>query len=186
VSKQILINVAPWEVRVALLERTTLVELHIERRGERGIAGNLYKGRVMRVLPGMQAAFVDVGLEKAAFLHVSDLGGGEAAAPALVAEDESPETETPPPGRANGVPIQDRLSKGDELLVQVAKEPIGTKGARVTTHVSLPGRYLVFTPGSTHVGVSRRLEDPAERERLHAICTEERPADGGLIVRTAC
>jgi ribonuclease G len=84
------------------------------------------------------------------------------------------------------VPIQDRLSKGDELLVQVAKEPIGTKGARVTTHVSLPGRYLVFTPGSTHVGVSRRLEDPAERERLHAICTEERPADGGLIVRTAC
>jgi ribonuclease G len=186
VSKQILINVAPWEVRVALLERTTLVELHIERRGERGIAGNLYKGRVMRVLPGMQAAFVDIGLEKAAFLHVSDLGGGEAAAPPLIADDDTAETEAPPPGKPNGVPIQDRLSKGDELLVQVAKEPIGTKGARVTTHVSLPGRYLVFTPGSTHVGVSRRLEDPVERERLHTICTEERPTDGGLIVRTAC
>ncbi|HWP66751.1 MAG TPA: Rne/Rng family ribonuclease [Candidatus Limnocylindria bacterium] len=188
-SKHILINVAPWEVRVALLERTTLVELHCERRGDRGIAGNLYKGRVTRVLPGMQAAFVDIGLEKAAFLHVSDLGGGEPP-PALVADEDGADGEAVPPApgpsRPTGAPIQDRLTKGEELLVQVAKEPIGTKGARVTTHVSLPGRYLVFTPGSTHVGISRRIEDPAERERLHAICTEERPAEGGLIVRTAC
>jgi ribonuclease G len=189
VSKQILINVTPWEVRVALLERTTLVELQIERRGDRGIAGNLYKGRVTRVLPGMQAAFVDIGLEKAAFLHVSDLGGG-AAAEALVADDEDGgDAETPAETKRaarDTTPIQDRLSKGDEVLVQVAKEPIGTKGARVTTHVSLPGRYLVFTPGSQHVGISRRIEDSAERDRLHTICSEERPEDGGLIVRTAC
>jgi ribonuclease G len=191
VSKQILITVAPWEVRAALLERTSLVELHIERRGDRGIAGNLYKGRVTRVLPGMQAAFVDVGLEKAAFLHVSDLGGADGAVPPIVAEENGTEGGGAPdeivaPARAEVAPIQERLHKGDQLLVQVAKEPIGTKGARVTTHTSLPGRYLVFTPGSRHVGISRRIEDPAERERLHAICTEERPTEGGLIVRTAC
>jgi ribonuclease G len=190
VSKQILITVAPWEVRAALLERTSLMELHIERRGDHGIAGNLYKGRVTRVLPGMQAAFVDVGLEKAAFLHVSDLGGADGALPAIVADENGAEDGAPheiaPPARAEVVPIQERLRKGDQLLVQVAKEPIGTKGARVTTHTSLPGRYLVFTPGSHHVGISRRIEDPAERDRLHAICTEERPTEGGLIVRTAC
>jgi len=190
VSKQILITVAPWEVRAALLERTSLMELHIERRADHGIVGNLYKGRVTRVLPGMQAAFVDVGLEKAAFLHASDLGGADGALPAIVAEENGAEDGGPHeialPARAEVVPIQERLRKGDQLLVQVAKEPIGTKGARVTTHTSLPGRYLVFTPGSHHVGISRRIEDPAERERLHAICTEERPTEGGLIVRTAC
>jgi ribonuclease G len=189
VSKQLLINVTPWEVRVALLERTTLVELHIERRGDRGVAGNLYKGRVTRVLPGMQAAFVDIGLEKAAFLHVSDLGGGEGAAPVLEGEDDASAPEAAaaaPAARADATPIQERLHKGDQLLVQIAKEPIGTKGARVTTHVSLPGRYLVFTPGALHVGISRRITDPTERDRLHTICTDERPAEGGLIVRTAC
>jgi ribonuclease G len=187
VSNQILINVTPWEVRVALLEKTTLVELHIDRGGEQGIAGNLYKGRVTRVLPGMQAAFVDIGLDKAAFLHVSDVGKGRGAPPALAAEDDGDEAPPKPAsGRTETVPIEQQLAKGDELLVQVAKEPIGTKGARVTTHVSLPGRYLVFTPGAPHVGISRRIEDPAERDRLHAICTEERPTDGGLIVRTAC
>jgi len=190
VSKQILITVAPWEVRAALLERTSLMELHIERRADHGIVGNLYKGRVTRVLPGMQAAFVDVGLQKAAFLHASDLGRADGALPVIVAEENGAEDGGPHeialPERAEVVPIQERLRKGDQLLVQVAKEPIGTKGARVTTHTSLPGRYLVFTPGSHHVGISRRIEDPAERERLHAICTEERPTEGGLIVRTAC
>ena len=187
-SKQILINAAPWEVRVALLERTTLVELHVERRGDRGIVGHVYKGRVTRVLPGMQAAFIDIGLEKAAFLHVSDLGssGEPAVLPGEESEDAIElEAERRPP-RAAAAPIESRLAKGDELVVQVAKEPIGTKGARVTTHVSLPGRYLVLTPGTQHVGVSRRIEDPAERERLHEICVAERPAEGGLIVRTAC
>jgi len=187
VGKQILINSSPWEVRVALLEDTTLVELHMERPAERGIGGNVYKGRVTRVLPGMQAAFVDVGLPKAAFLHVSDLRAPQALPPEVAREDDVD------PADLDGVtspsdagPIEARLHKGDALLMQIAKEPIGTKGARVTTHVSLPGRYLVLTPSSDHIGISRRIEDAEERERLRTICETERPAEGGLIVRTAC
>lgn len=206
-SKQILINAAPWETRVAVLEDTTLVELHIERLRERGIAGHIYKGKVVRVLPGMQAAFVDIGLEKAAFLHVSDLASpeelapaeSEAADPTEVVETADPEVAIDPEGEANGDdampprrapqdlrPIEERLSKGDEVLVQVSKEPMGTKGARVTAHISLPGRYLVHMPGTRHIGISRRIEDPAERDRLREIVEAERPAEGGLIVRTAC
>jgi ribonuclease G len=137
VGKQILINSSPWEVRVALLEDTTRSELHLERPAERGIAGNVYKGRVTRVLPGMQAAFVDIGLPKAAFLHVSDLSASHALPPEVAREDDVDpddlaESPGPPP---NGGPIEARLHKGDELLVQIAKEPIGTKGARITTHV---------------------------------------------------
>jgi ribonuclease G len=181
VGKQLLINVAPWETRVALLDETTLVELHIERRAERSIAGNIYKGKVLRVLPGMQAAFVDIGLEKAAFLHASDV----AAPPEVVHEEGAPEVGEPPP-RPAPAPIEDRIAKGQELLVQVSKEPMGTKGARVTAHLSLPGRYLVYMPGTTHIGISRRIEDPAERDRLREIVEAERPAEGGLIVRTAC
>jgi ribonuclease G len=179
VGKQLLINVAPWETRVALLDETTLVELHIERRAERSIAGNIYKGKVLRVLPGMQAAFVDIGLEKAAFLHASDV----AALPEVTHEDGAPDMVEPPPRPA---PIEDRIAKGQELLVQVSKEPMGTKGARVTANLSLPGRYLVYMPGTTHIGISRRIEDPAERDRLREIVEAERPAEGGLIVRTAC
>ncbi len=206
-SKQILINAAPWETRVAVLEDTTLVELHIERLHERGIAGHIYKGKVVRVLPGMQAAFVDIGLEKAAFLHVSDLASPEelapaetdAADPAEVVESADPEVAADPEAEPNGDdampprrapqdlrPIEERLSKGDEVLVQVSKEPMGTKGARVTAHISLPGRYLVHMPGTRHIGISRRIEDPAERDRLREIVEAERPAEGGLIVRTAC
>jgi len=187
VAKQILINVAPWETRVALLEDTTLVELHIERRGDGGIAGNIYKGKVLRVLPGMQAAFIDIGLPKAAFLHASDVGG-PALPPEVAREGDAAElVEAPalPPPRDTR-PIEERLHKGEEVLVQVAKEPIGTKGARVTAHLSLPGRYLVFMPGTQHIGISRRIEDPAERDRLRAIVEAERPEEGGLIVRTAC
>ncbi|MCW5893654.1 MAG: Rne/Rng family ribonuclease [bacterium] len=227
--KQILINAARWETRVAVLEDTTLVELHIERHHERGIAGNIYKGKVVRVLPGMQAAFLDIGLEKAAFLHVSDLAlpetlppqiaqddavladetapepaaepaaayppepapDGDAAEPAARAEGEAdPEGESedgrPPRRRVPLPPIEERLKKGEELLVQVAKEPMGTKGARVTAHISLPGRHLVYMPGTRHIGISRRIEDPAERDRLREIVEAERPAEGGLIVRTAC
>jgi len=208
VAKQILINVAPWETRVALLEDTTLVELHIERRGERGIAGNVYKGKVVRVLPGMEAAFVDIGLEKAAFLHASDLPGPGELPPEVAREGDAPEmVEAPPrapergagpheatPRQARshegtpheGTPIDERLQKGQEILVQVSKEPMGTKGARVTAHVSLPGRYLVYMPGTQHIGISRRIEDAAERDRLREIVEAERPPEGGLIVRTAC
>src|SRR5262249_10149595 len=169
-----------------LLEDTTLVELHIERRGEVGIAGNIYKGKVLRVLPGMQAAFIDIGLAKAAFLHASDVAA-PALPPEVAREGDAPDlVETPvaPPPEAG--PIEERLHKGDEVLVQVAKEPIGTKGARVTAHLSLPGRYLVYMPGTQHIGISRRIEEAAERDRLREIVEAERPAEGGLIVRTAC
>jgi len=187
VAKHILINVAPWETRVALLEDTTLVELHIERRAVRGIAGNVYKGRVSRVLPGMQAAFVEIGLPKAAFLHASDLPGPGELPPEVTREGDTPDLDEPPAPRPRDTrPIDERLAKGQELLVQVSKEPIGTKGARVTAHVSLPGRYLVYMPGTRHIGISRRIEDPAERDRLREIVEAERPAEGGLIVRTAC
>jgi ribonuclease G len=189
VGKQILINVAPWETRVAVLEDATLADLWIEHRSEEGIAGNIYKGKVVRVLPGMQAAFVDIGLEKAAFLHVSDLGAPGALPPEVAAEagGEPSELLDASSGAPRDTrPIEARLTKGDEILVQVAKEPMGSKGARVTADVSLPGRYLVYMPGTHHLGISRRLEDPAERERLRAIVEAERPADGGLIVRTAC
>ena len=182
-ARQILINVAPWETRVALLEDTTLTELYIERRTERGIAGNIYKGKVVRVLPGMQAAFVDIGIEKAAFLHASDL-----MAPALPPEmaREGDVVEGPPLGPApEAPPIEQRLQKSQDVLVQVSKEPIGTKGARVTANLSLPGRYLVFMPDTDHIGISRRIEDPAERDRLREVVEAERPAEGGLIVRTA-
>jgi len=189
VARLLLIDVAPWETRVALLEDTTLVELHIERRGEHGgIAGNVYKGKVVRVLPGMQAAFVDIGLEKAAFLHASDLAGAAAELPPEVAtqEGEAPEIVEPARPPRDTRPIEERLQKGEDVLVQVSKEPMGTKGARVTAHVSLPGRYLVYMPGTQHIGISRRIEDPAERDRLREIVEAERPDEGGLIVRTAC
>jgi ribonuclease G len=186
VAKQLLINVAPWETRVALLEDTTLAELHIERGRGRGIAGNIYKGRVSRVLPGMQAAFVEIGLEKAAFLHVSDLPGKDELPPEVAAREGEEEAEIVVPPPAERPPIEARLAKGQEILVQVSKEPIGSKGARVTAHVSLPGRYLVYMPGTRHIGISRRIEDAAERDRLREIVEAERPEDGGLIVRTAC
>jgi ribonuclease G len=184
VGKQLLINVAPWETRVALLDDTTLVELHIERRSERSIAGNIYKGKVVRVLPGMQAAFVDIGLEKAAFLHASDVAAPQLP-PEVAREEDAPELVEPAVRPAPG-PIEERLAKGQDVLVQVSKEPMGSKGARVTAHLSLPGRYLVYMPGTTHIGISRRIEDPAERDRLREIVEAERPEEGGLIVRTAC
>jgi ribonuclease G len=194
VAKQILINADPWETRVAVLDETTLVELYVERGRSHGIAGNVYKGKVVRVLPGMQAAFVDVGLDKAAFLHVSDLmapdeaPGADAADEEVLEPDATGDDDTPLPRRQTTPlpPIEQRLSKGDELLVQVAKEPMGSKGARVTAHVSLPGRYLVLMPGTRHLGISRRIEDPEERDRLRAIVEAERAAEGGFIVRTAC
>ena len=193
-GRQIIINAAPWETRVAVLDDTTLSELYVERGRDHGIAGNIYKGKVVRVLPGMQAAFVDVGLDKAAFLHVSDLPPPAEAEPAEpgddavepIAADPDDEAAPIPRRRAPLPPIEERLSKGAELMVQVAKEPIGSKGARVTAHISLPGRHLVLMPGTRHLGISRRIEDSAERDRLRAIVEAERPADGGFIVRTAC
>ena len=211
VAREIIIQSAAHESRVALLEKQRLVEIFIERAHDKGIAGNIYKGRVTRVLPGMQAAFVDIGLEKAAFLHGSDLYadlgeefiGEEAATPTEVvpegAQNDLPTAEPATAGAttaepagpivraaARHVPIEERLKKGQEVLVQVAKQPIGTKGARITAVISLPGRHLVFTPSSHHIGVSRRIEDANERTRLKEIVETERPPEGGFIIRTAC
>jgi len=172
-SEEILINVTPLETRVGIVENGALQEVNIERQRSRGIVGNVYKGRVNRVLPGMEAAFVDFGLEKAGFLHVSDL----VVSPHVdLSENES---------RQFG--IGDLLREGDTLLVQVTKDPIGTKGARLTTNISVPSRYLVYMPNASMIGISVKIEDEAERERLRnriADCMQGQQ-QGGCIVRTA-
>jgi len=176
-AKDLVINTTSHETRVALIENGHICELYIERTRERGIVGNIYQGKVIRVLPGMQAAFVDIGLEKAAFLYVADvLDEMEAVEQFVEGGSEEP---LPLP------PIEDLLQEGQELLVQVAKEPIGTKGARITSHISLPGRHLVYMPTVDHVGISRRIENEEEKERLRALIEGIRPAGTGFIVRTA-
>jgi len=225
VKREIVINASALEVRVALLEDGALTEFHLERHQKRGLVGNIYKGKVTRVLPGMQAAFVDIGLEKAGFLHVSDFQT-EVGAMGSVAEvigEEDVETEpvyagatdaaeksdgiavvpsadedlasAPANGRGrrrraprqrNRLPIEQQLKRGQEIIVQVAKEPLGSKGARLTSFISLPGRHLVYTPTSGHIGISRRIESAEERARLRAAVKELAPSQGGFIVRTAC
>jgi ribonuclease G len=238
VKREIAINASSLEVRVALLEDNELAEFYLERNRQVGLAGNIYKGKVTRVLPGMQAAFVDIGLEKAGFLHVSDFHDGVSAlnTVAEVLGEEDVETEpigdnefteaemsapeeggdsievngndngdgsAPRPssrgrrrgGRGRGrsqapqrsrLPIEQQLHRGQDIIVQIAKEPMGTKGARLTSSISLPGRHLVFTPTSNHIGVSRRIASAEERARLRADVGELRPPQGGFIVRTAC
>lgn len=182
--KQIVINSNPNEVRVALLENGVLAEVHIERASEEAAAGNIYKGKVLRVLPGMQAAFVDIGLEKAAFLHASDL---VTDAPTALGDEVADDPDFEPPKSArNHAPIEDRVKRGDEVVVQIAKEPMGTKGARITMHVSLPGKYLVYMPFGDLVGISKRIGDDKERRRLRDIISGSKPASGGVIARTAC
>jgi ribonuclease G len=257
VKREIVINASTLEVRVGLLEDGVLTEFHLERNERQGLVGNLYKGKVTRVLPGMQAAFVDIGLEKAGFLHVSDFhtgveGFGSAAEvigeedveteplpdrdPAsarnlsddnshdhnldahdigdiqdidldeadesldiAIAEEATAEGAAPNaqararrgqrrrrPERRTRLPIEQVLKRGQDIIVQVAKEPMGTKGARLTSFVSLPGRHLVYTPTSNHIGISRRIESAQERQRLRAAVGELRPDQGGFIVRTVC
>ncbi|MFE8072121.1 ribonuclease G [Marinobacteraceae bacterium S3BR75-40.1] len=176
-SEEILINVTPVETRVALVENGMLQEAYIERTSRKGIVGNIYKGKVARVLPGMEAAFVDIGLERAAFIHASDVVN--------LAADEEDASEGPKP-----VPdIRSLLREGQSLVVQVTKDPIGTKGARLTTQLSIPSRYLVYMPNVKHVGISQRIEDEQERERLRGLveeCAEELSFNGGgYIIRTA-
>lgn len=170
-AKEIIANVEPFEVRVAVLEDGVLANIFIER--SQPLAGNIYKGRVATVLPGMEAAFVDIGLERNAFLHVADIRSHRLGGEEL--ED--------PIGR--GGVITERLRVGQEILVQVTKEPRGTKGARATTYVALPAHYLVLMPTVSGVGVSRRIEDERERRRLRALAERLRPEGMGLIVRTA-
>ncbi len=186
-STEIICNSTGRETRVALMEAGRVAELHIDRGDDRGFVGNVYLGKVVRVLPGMQAAFVDVGLERAAFLYVGDIY------PEFLKmhEGESGEDEGIPAfqrgqGRAGQPPIQDLLTEGQQIVVQIAKDPIGTKGARLTTHLALPGRYLVFMPTVEHVGISRRIERDRERRRLREFVDKHRPKGAGFIVRTVC
>ncbi|MDY7037858.1 MAG: Rne/Rng family ribonuclease, partial [Thermodesulfobacteriota bacterium] len=183
----------PHETRVAIVENGTVVELHIERKTGYELMGNIYRGRVVRVLPGMQAAFVDIGLDRTAFLYVSDVHkdfmgleqtmlrndiGSENAS--LATHDEM----RPDPLSGISFNIEDLLHEGQDIIVQVSKEPIGTKGARLTSHISLPGRHLVLMPTVNHIGVSRRIEDMDERKRLRNIIQDLRPDHPGFIVRT--
>jgi ribonuclease G len=191
VSTDLIINVTHYEIRVALLENGTVSELYIERTGERSIAGNIYKGRVVRVLPGMQAAFVDIGLEKAAFLYVSDVYDNLEELEKMMTnneeEGENEELHRRPVERMwpEEAHIEDRLQEGQEVMVQVAKEPLGSKGARITSHISIPGRHLVLMPTMDHVGISRRIEDESERLRLRDLLLQMRPVNYGFIARTA-
>ncbi len=187
----IVINADGPETRVALVEDGYLGELYIERKRERGIAGNIYKGRVERVLPGMQAAFVNIGLEKSAYLHVSDVRGTPDDLKRLIAGDaggshgNDEDEEAADAARVgSGARIEDLLKEGQEIVVQVTKEPISTKGARTTRYVSLPGRHLVFMPTVDHVGISRRIGSDKERRRLREIVDSMRPPGSGFIVRT--
>ncbi|MGD8834653.1 MAG: Rne/Rng family ribonuclease [Desulfobacteraceae bacterium] len=193
-NKKIICNDMAHETRVALVEDDNIVELFIERAGAADSTGNVYKGRVQRVLPGMQAAFVDIGLSQAAFLYVNDI------LPDNLQEDDPLVHHTGEDCSSNGytgnhangnhiekpeVNIEELICDGQEILVQVAKSPIGTKGARITSYISLPGRFLVLMPTSNHIGISRRIEDEAERERLKEMVSELRDNGLGYIVRTA-
>jgi ribonuclease G len=165
-SQEILINITPREVRVALLNSGILQEIYIERRLHQGLLGNIYKGRVGRLLPGIQAAFIDIGLDRSAFLHISDMGVASAEVEA-----------------GKHVDIRNFLTAGQEVLVQVCKDPLGSKGARLTTQFTIPSRYLVFTPGLRQVAVSQKITDENEQQRLTAMITASE--QGGYIFRTA-
>ncbi len=172
-STEVLINVTPQETRVAFVENGVLQEVAIERTRKSGLVGNVFKGKVCRVLPGMEAAFVDIGLEKAAFLHVSD-----------VIEKTPPNASGVEP--ASPPSISSMLHEGQQVLVQVVKDPLGTKGARLTTQITIPSRYLVLMPYSDSIGVSTRIEDAEERERLRELVMQERGESRmGYIIRTA-
>jgi len=184
-SSEIIVNAGREETRVALTENGLVTEIFIDRKKDRGIAGNVYKGRVMKVLPGMQAAFVDIGLEKSAFLYVGDVFDSTSEYTPMM-DDESLELEGETKRkRSHANQIEDLLQEGQDILVQVSKEPISTKGARVTTYISIPGRYLVIMPGVNHIGVSRRIENGEERKRLREIVGRLRKQNAGYIIRTA-
>ncbi len=175
-SEEVLINVTPQETRVATVENGILQEVQIERVKYRGIVGNIYKGRVVRVLPGMQAAFIDIGLERTAFLHASD----------IMRRGDDNHNDNLENGQNE--PIHSLLADGQDIVVQVLKDPLGSKGARLTTQISIPARFLVFLPYGQHFGVSQKIEDPEERERLRQTVAQifkHEFQEGGVIVRTA-
>ncbi|MFA5146049.1 MAG: Rne/Rng family ribonuclease [Candidatus Omnitrophota bacterium] len=185
-AREIYINVTPHEKRVAVMADKRLEEFYIERSDTVNLVGNVYKGRVEAVLPGMGAAFVDMGLEKNGFLYVTDVVTGQSSYEKLLGESsEDIEGARQEKGRENQS-ISALLKKGDEVLVQVVKEPIGTKGPRLTTHISIPGRFIVLMPFDNHIGISKRIEDRKERDRIRKILEELKlPKDMGFVVRTA-
>ncbi|MFW6202146.1 MAG: Rne/Rng family ribonuclease, partial [Gemmatimonadota bacterium] len=188
-KREILISATTQETRVAIREDDALVEFMVDRPDRERIVGDIFVGRVEAVLPGIQAAFVDIGTDKAAFLHASDVGrdgtGAAGDGDDGDGDDDDDRSSGGDSGGRGAPPIQDVLNKGERVLVQVSKEPIGTKGPRVTTQVSLPGRFIVYMPYSDHIGVSRKIEDREERNRLRELAREILPKDaGGVIVRT--
>ncbi len=193
-KREILINATSRETRVAILEDDQLVELLVDRPDARRMVGDIYLGRIEAVLPGIQAAFVDIGTEKSAFLHASDViypddkdgdGNGDDDESADDEADADESEDKPRRRRREPLPIQDAVKRGQDLLVQVSKEPISTKGPRVTADVSLAGRFLVYMPFASRVGVSRKIGERSERQRLRKMVEEILPADsGGVIVRT--
>ena len=186
-ASELIINVSPYESRVALLENGNVVELYIEREAESSLIGNIYKGRVIKVLPGMGAAFVDIGLERSAFLYVADVVDHYDDFYTEWQKDDNGNNHVSltTPSVLQAIPIEDILQEGQEVLVQVAKPPLCGKGARLTSHITLPGRNLVLMPTVNHVGVSRRILDETERLRLKDALTDIKPPDCGLIARTA-
>ncbi len=183
--REIVINAESFETRVALLEDGALTELLVERPAERRIVGDIYKGKVNAVLPGIQAAFLDIGLPKTAFLHASDLTSFMRDFDADESDEGSSDRGRGRRGRSRDFRIEDFVQKGQEVLVQITKEPISTKGAKVNARMSLPGRYLVFVPGVNSIGISRKIQEREERGRLRKILGELRPSGVGLIARTA-
>lgn len=193
-ATDLIINATSFEIRTALIEYGNLVEFHLERPAEKGLVSNIYKGVVKRVLPGMQAAFVDVGLERTGFLYVDDVtvkhNGSDSGIPCEQADNEgrccgdSVPLGAIPDG-AGGLPIDELLTEGQDILVQVCKDPIGTKGARLTCNITLPCRNVVFMPMTDHIGISRKIENEETRQKLKEIIEELRPAGTGFIVRTA-
>jgi ribonuclease G len=192
-ATDLIINAASFEIRTALIEYGNLVEFHLERPAEKGLVSNIYKGVVKRVLPGMQAAFVDIGLERTGFLYVDDVtvkkNGGNREIPCDQDEnggqccgDSDPTNIVS--SHSSGLSIDELLSEGQEILVQICKDPIGTKGARLTCNITLPCRNVVFMPMTDHIGISRKIEDEETRQKLKDIIEELRPAGTGFIVRT--
>src|SRR6476646_3546208 len=200
-TKEMIISSNGHETMVAILEDDLVAEVFVERERQRGVVGNVYKGRVSKVLPGMQSSFIDIGLERDGFLYVTEVIDTVDEFDKLAGDDEEDNTKardhdgTPgsssraePRGEKPPTKIEDLLKEGQEIVVQVVKEPLGTKGARLTSHVTMPGRFLVFMPTVDHIGVSRKIESRDERARLRGIVREFREAHGftgGVIIRTA-
>src|SRR5687768_14701972 len=200
-TKEMIISSSAHETRVAILEDDQVAEIFIERERQRGVVGNLYKGRVSKVLPGMQSSFVDLGLERDGFLYVADVVATFEEFDRLETdEDEQPGNKAAGNGGSGGrggrrdkekgpePKIEDLLKEGQDVIVQVVKEPLGTKGARLTSHATMPGRFLVFMPTVDHVGVSRKIDSREERSRLRGIVREfkeQHGFGGGVIIRTA-